>query len=350
MTKRTSDSFRVDIGDSSDGSASKPGTRRKKVEDLNRRYQAWTFPKWNGVRLDPARNQLEMCLTAEIEKNLDSNPARLDELVAIRDIDDHRVSDRARRFELPAEGVRRREQLVKAERRGRRLRRLKVVSVTLGLIAYCVGLVAAGVLLPFPEELVFIGLVAPVIVAVVAVAQRLILPATPSVHLEHEILTPEALIMQRFLDLADDISATGAWQSDVSGRLDLEVEQHDIASQLRQMEALGASIASLAGSDDKILVHALRKERVRLASVRISIVDRLAALDRYRASLEQVDIDTDRAAKFSKVDEISSAMDMLEVGRASSEFSIDHTTRASEQLDQSIRMARRMLEELRGFH
>ena len=350
MAKGSSKAARVDDSGGEVGGSSDSRSRPQQVSDLNRRYQAWTVPKWNDVPLDRARNELEMLLTAEIKENLDTNQARLDELVAIRDIDDHRVSSPARWFELPGERDDRLKRWVKAGRRERRLRRLKVVSAMLLLIAYCVGIVAAGILLPIPAELVLIGLAAPVVIVVLAVAQRFLLPGPPPPRVELEPLTPEALMMQRFLDLADGISATEAWRSDVAGRLDLDLEQHDIGDQLRQMEELGTSIASLTGSEDKILAHALTTQRARLSSVRMSMVDRLAVLDRYRMSLEQVDIDTERAAKFGRVDEICSAMDMLEVGRASSEFSIGHTTRVSDQLDQSIRISRQMLEELRGHH
>lgn len=323
-------------------------SRPQQVSDLNRRYQAWASPKWSDRLLDPARDQLEKYLTSEIKQNLDANPARLDELVAIRDIDDRQVSVCAREFELPVERDRRLKQWAKAERRDRRLRRLKVVSAVFALIAYYVGIVAVGVVMPIPEGVVFIALVLPVIIAVVGVSRRFFLRGSPPALGEPTASTPEALMMQRFLDIAEGIAATSAWRSDVAGRLDLDAEQRDIGEQLKQMEELDTSIASLTGSDDKVLSRALAKERARLSSVRLSIVDRLAALERYRKSLEQVDVDTERAAKFSQVDEISNAMDMLEIGRASSEFSISHTTRASEQLEQSIRFSREMLEELRA--
>lgn len=354
MAKRQSDPARVNVGGRvvSSSSNPSPGLLETVVDsssDTPHRPVAGAGERWSDVPVDNVRDQLEMSLAAEIKKGPDANPVRLAELAAITDIDDHLVSEPARWFELPAERDERRERWAKAERRERWLRRFKLVTGSLGLVAYCAGIAVAGILLPIPEELVFIGLAAPVVIAILVVARRL-LPGPLPPRVELKALTPEALMMQRFLNVASGIAATEAWRSDSAGRLDLDVEQHDIGYQLGQMESLGASIAGLTGSDDEVLVHALTKERARLSSVRMSMVDRLAALDRYRVSLEQVDVDTERAAKFSRVDEISSAMDMLEVGRASSEFSIDHTTRASEQLDQSIRISRRMLAELRGQH
>lgn len=333
--------------------AEKPAESRSRSDDvkaLKRRYQAWASASQEDLSFGPARGQLEASLSIEIAENLDSNQARLDELVALRAIDDHQVFNTARWFELPAERRERLKRWARIERRDRWLRRIRILSAFLGLLAYCAGVVTAGVLLSIRENTVLIALAAPVVVVAVVLGKRFLLPETPAPREELEAPSFEALLMQRFFDISSGIAATGAWRSDVAGRLDLDSEQHDIGSQLRQMESLSTSIAGLTGSDDKVLVHALSKERARLGSVRMSMVDRLAALDRYRVSLEQVDVDTERAARFTKVDEITSALDMLEAGRASTEFSIDYTTRASEQLDQSLRVSRQMLEELRGHH
>ncbi|HMT51514.1 MAG TPA: hypothetical protein PKC36_15345 [Dietzia sp.] len=330
--------------------SSKSGSRSDRVEELKRRYDAWAPVSRESSGFGPARAQLEAAMGIEISENLDANPERLDELAALRQIDDHQVLNTARWFELPTERRERLKKWARVERRNRWARRFRIIFSFLGLVSYYVGVVAAGLHLPMMEELVFVALCAPVVVAIVMLGKRFLQPKSAAPSEELRAPSVEAVMMQRFFDIGKGIAATGAWQSDPAGRLDLESEQHDIGSQLRQMELLAASIAELTGSDDPVLVRALSKERARLGSVRMSLVDRLAALDRYRVSLEQVDVDTERAARFSTVDEITSGLDMLEAGRASTEFSIDYTTRASEQLDESIRISRQMLEELRGHH
>lgn len=326
------------------------GSRRRtrQINELNRKYEVRTVSTSSEKELGDARGQVARHLGAEIQANVGENRARLDQLVLIRDIEDFWVSPSARYFDLPSERDQRRRRAAKAERRAPRIRRFKIVLAVLGSFAYLAALIWAAVMLSLPDEVLFAGLVIFVLAAVVAVTHKML--PSPSRHpsFDTRVLTTEALMMQRYLDIRDGISATRAWLSDAIGTLDLEQEQVDIAGQLRQMEQLSGSIASLSDTDDHVLASALTRERARLDSIRISMVDRLVSLDRYRASLEQVDIDTERAERFSRVDEISSAMDMLEVGRASSEISINHTDFASKQLDNSIRISRQMLEELRG--
>lgn len=299
-----------------------------------------------GTQLNPTKEVYEEYLLHEIAAHLDQNSARLDQLVRIRDTEE--VSAEARALHLPGEF----EDRVAHDRRLHRRAvlawsaRLTVAVVV--FLAVVAGIVAGAILVPLPVELktvLSILLVAAyVLAAVIFVRSK---PGEPR-YAPATRYSPEALMMQRFLDIRSAIIATESWGSDTLGGFDLDVEHGDIAEQLRQMEDLSRWIGRIDAEDDQLLLDAIESEQTRLDVVRMSLVDRLAALDRYRVSLEQVDTDAAREAKFREVENIRSGLDSLETGRVSSEFSIEQHTLASEQLDRSMKISRQLLEELRG--
>lgn len=302
----------------------------------------------DGAPLNPTKEVYEHYLLTEIRVNLDQNPARLDQLVRIRDT--AVVSAEARALHLPGEYESRLTQDRKRHRRSVLAWGTRLTVAVLFLLVVIGGIVAGAILVPLPVELKTV--LATLILASYSLAAVLFVktkPAPPR-YVPAEKYSPEALMMQCFLDIRAAITSTESWGSDSLGGFDLEVEHSDIAEQLRQMEDLSRSIGRIDAVDDQLLLKAISSEKTRLDLVRMSLVDRLAALDRYRVSLEQVDIDAEREAKFREVETIRSGLDSLEIGRVSSEFSIDQHNLASEQLDRSMAISRQLLEELRGGH